>query len=268
MFPQIVLRSPKILLFFLRPATFKHPHFCRLPYIFCFCPSLRIFSLVFPFMHPTFFVHLPFSLPFLHFPCLRFLHPSSEKPLVSPFPHSISIPSIDIFLYPTLLLSFPFFLLSLWFLVSSVSLILVLTLASSIFSLLKFYISSLICCLLFPSPLHPVISMLFCFSSSPFQPCYSLRHVVFLFLQFLFSILKFFPKSFDFSLDSWFCFRIFFMSSFIFTFISSIFCSIFSISLPVFFSTSGDLAVFLLAPDVTFYPFCSLLTILKLPRTT
>jgi hypothetical protein len=46
---------------------------------------------------------------------------------------------------------------------------------------------------------------------------------------------------------SWFSFHSSFIFSFISTFISSTFSSIFSISLPAFFSTSGDFAVFLLA---------------------
>jgi hypothetical protein len=52
-------------------------------------------------------------------------------------------------------------------------------------------------------------------------------------------------------LNFWFSFRISSISSFIFTFIFSNFSSIFSISLPIFLSTSDYLAVFLLAPNTS-----------------
>jgi hypothetical protein len=79
----------------------------------------------------------------------------------------------------------------------------------------------------------------------PFQPSYSLRHTVFFFVAFLFFILKFFPFSRFISLLV-LSLRSSFVYFFISTSISFSFSSILSISLPAFFSSFGDFAVFLL----------------------
>jgi hypothetical protein len=133
---QIVSRSPKILLlFFLKPSTFQYNTLtfavfviifaCALPFIFSLLCSPLCFFSGSHFLCPStfFFVLFAFPLSPSHIPLL------TEKSLVSPFLHSIStvFPHCYIFSHiPLLLLSLPFFLLSRWFLVYSVSLVLVL----------------------------------------------------------------------------------------------------------------------------------------------
>jgi hypothetical protein len=107
--------------------------------------------------------------------------------------------------------------------------------------------SSLICCLLFPSLLHPVINMLFfLLLLSSFSIFFSRRatrsDILFFSSSLFFSLVLNYSLSHLISLlTSWFSFRMSFISSFVSTFISPSFFSIFSLS--VFFSISSNLAV-------------------------
>jgi hypothetical protein len=200
--------------------SFLLPLLIFLPFSLSFllaCLPLLIFFLVFPLVHllrPTTFFFVLFPLPMSPFSSCPIPSPT-EKSLVSPFLHSFSLLLLNIFLYPTFT-SLPF-LFSYFAMVPSFFCIsrscFLRSLSMNIFFVSYFSLSfpfclitfsfphsPLICCLLFPSTLHPVITTYVIFCSSlffifhfPFQPCYSLRHVVFFFLPFLFCILKSFP---------------------------------------------------------------------------
>jgi hypothetical protein len=126
---------PKFLFFFfLKPLRFNIiPSLLPFSLTFLLVPSASYLRSYVPlctsfpgfhFLCPSTFFFVLFPFPLSPSP----IPPPTEKSLISPFLHSIStVPLLLLFFYiPLLLYSFPFFLLSRGFLVSSVSLVLVL----------------------------------------------------------------------------------------------------------------------------------------------